>query len=559
MRAEEALSEIVDLIERGEDTKAKLLLKYRTYPNQSAQDYYRWGCACEDLGLTKLAVECYEKAISKDPNNSRYLLALAGALYQLGMLNRTARILQRVLILQDSSTVREFLSRILKEQGRLGAALAVKKESPEESKGLLRYFPPDIGNVHLKRFLELFKGRNIHAEVSVNSLGKTVINMKQEKITPKKAKEHILGRTFLIYYPLMEDKTMSSAFISFLYPDRIREKHKFSPKLADILKQNAINIYSTVLSWELQCALERVNPFHYRLWFFAEKPFHFLWFKRFLETVKERLPTMEPGISCEIGIPTEGIGIGWLEKGFELPLGINPITLERSLFLDREGQPYKEQLEFIKRIIPITFESVKEFCKTPSTFKVWSESHSELKKLCAKCVIIDTIVKRAEAGKRLSREEKIAVILTAGFLKNGKSLVHKILSSTPDYNFSRIERMLSQAPHNPISCIKLEQWFPQYTMDSPCYCVFGEKVKNRYPSPLLHINPALVPTKEERFTLNYSAPKELAMHYLKLRERLTTAEEELLNFFKSNPHKKIRAGEFVIYMKEGKLIVEKRA
>ena len=129
MDAKQALDRAEELLSKGEEYSAKsIVLRYRLVPGQSAQDYFRWAKLCEDLALDKLALECISAALFKDPDNLQYLLMQADINYRLGNLSDTARILRHILEVKESATVRDFLAKVLKEMGQLGAACAVSGE-----------------------------------------------------------------------------------------------------------------------------------------------------------------------------------------------------------------------------------------------------------------------------------------------------------------------------------------------------------------------------------------------------------------------------------------------
>ncbi len=560
----EALKEAERLLAEGLSGKARdLVLRWRLKPSQSAEEYFRWGALCETLGLNKQAAECYDLAISRDPENPRYLMARAEVAYELGELPRAATLFQRVLRLADSQTVRRKLAQVLRELGRPGAAAAVAgplgEGAPAETP--LRYFPPNLGSRELEPFGVLFRGGPLHAELQLTSYGKAVPIIKEGPLSLEKISHHLLGRIYLLYFPLTEENRLYGAYMSIAFPeqevDRNRRNRGFLSLKAEAVKREALSLWHRIQGWGLEGALERFTPFHYRLWFFFSEPIYFLWVRRFFETLKERLPFPGEGILYSYEIGTRGEGVGWREQGFELPLGIHPATLERSLFVDSEGVPYPEQLSFLKRICPISFEMVREFCRKSAPVSLPKDESRELLKLRRSCPVLDFVICRAEAGKHLSREEKLAVMLSVGFLKNGRRLVHRILSGTPDYSYARLERMFKGVPKNPISCAKLELWFRDFVLDRPCGCVFGEALKERYPSPLLHIDPELVPTRKERFTTGYSDPVELARVYLRLRENLTHLEDELREYLRQNP-RKLRAGDYLIFLEGDKLVIRPR-
>lgn len=564
MNAKQALKKAEELLSKGEEHSAKsIVLKYRLAPGQNADDYFRWAKLCEDFALDNLALECISVALSKDPENPKYLLMQANINYRLGKLSDTVRILRHLLEIKDSLTVRDFLAKVLVEMGQKGAARVVSKRNKVHTTTtpLLRRFPPNLGYNELEPFFVLFRSRKIHAELVLTPLGKTALLFRKDGITVRKLRDHLLGRIYIIYFPLLEDKTLVSCFLHTSIPSDQIEKHfkeeSWLEGKKELLKHHALNLFKIAYSWNLNPALERMNRFTYRLWFFFKEPVHFLWTERFLDTLINRFPLPEGGIVYNKGIPIEGRGIGWRERGFELPLGINPVSLERSLFVDVKGKPYPEQLKFIKRIIPISFSTLREFCCKSQIEFSDIPYPAELIKLRTRCSIIDHIIKRAETGKQLSREEKLAIMLTIGFLKNGRDCVHRIFSGTPDYSYIKLERLFKSLPKKPISCNKLEVWFSSFVLETPCTCIFGSLLKERYPSPLLHINPKLVPSKYNCYSLTYSKPTELAKMYLKLKEKLYFLERELIEFLKKNPNKKIKVGNYSLFLANNKLSVYK--
>ena len=555
-KAEEFLSE-------GRDLKAReIILRHRLRPGQTAEEYFRWGSLCEALGLKAQAAECYDLAISRDPDNSRYLMARAEVAYEMEDLPRAATLFYRVLRLADSQTVRRKLAQVLRELGRPGAAAAVAgpleagfQETP------LRYFPPNLGDRELEPLRTLFRGRPLHAEMQITVYGRTALVIRDGAPTSEKLSRHLLGRTYLVYFPLTEDNRLHSAYFVIALPerevDRNRRNRGWLAIKAEAVKKEALSVWHRARAWGLEGALERVNPFRYRLWFFFSEPVYFLWVRRFFETLKERLPFPGEGIFYSYEIGTRGEGVGWLEKGFELPLGIHPATLERSLFVDSEGVPHPEQLSFLKRIRPISPGAVREFCRRSTPVILPEGDPPELKRLRRSCAIVDLVIRRAEAGRRLSREEKLTVMLSVGFLRNGRELVHRILSGTPDYSYTRLERMFRGIPRNPISCIKLESWFRDFVMDTPCGCVFGRILRGRYPSPLLHVDPHLVPGRTDRLTLAYSSPAELAGIYLHTRERLCHLEDELREYLRRHSGR-LRAGDYFVFLEGDRVAVRRR-
>jgi len=81
---------------------------------------------------------------------------------------------------------------------------------------------------------------------------------------------------------------------------------------------------------------------------------------------------------------------------------------------------------------------------------------------------------------------------------------------------------------NPISCPKIRELLPETTAYLPCNCSFMIPAGS-YPSPLLHIDPVLIPSRKERMSLP-SSQEELLKKYNDVNERievLTKKRDEL--------------------------------
>jgi hypothetical protein len=147
--------------------------------------------------------------------------------------------------------------------------------------------------------------------------------------------------------------------------------------------------------------------------------------------------------------------------------------------------------------------------------------------LLSKCPVIKTIRDKASAGRILSRKEKVAVFYTIGFLDQDNSLLHRFLNPCPDYRYKAIARQAKNIHPRPISCLKLRYILPEITASVDCNCLFGpdQLSDGRYPSPLLHVNPMLVPTEDERLSIQRSTVKELGRHYLNISQEISALEE----------------------------------
>ena len=88
------------------------------------------------------------------------------------------------------------------------------------------------------------------------------------------------------------------------------------------------------------------------------------------------------------------------------------------------------------------------------------------------------------------------------------------------------------------------------------YLPFEEKLKNRYPSPLLHIDVSLVPTYTE-VTYKLRSPEDLVRTYLRQKEKLIYFETLLKNYLYSHKFSTLKVGSFIVNLEEDKLEVKK--
>ncbi|OAG26919.1 CRISPR-associated primase-polymerase type A1 [Thermodesulfatator autotrophicus] len=561
-----------EYLAQGLEEKARaLVLRYRLWPGQKADEYLRWGILCEELALPIQAIECYQKALEVEKNYPPALWALARLYYELGDLDTAKRLTRRFLQKEpENSSARELLAKIYEELGEAGSYAVITRQKEKPASGP-RYFPPSLGKRDLEPFGPFLYGRKAYGEIVLNSTGAPVFLYREKAFDEEKLKEHLLGKRYFGVYPIDEENRTRVAFLAIRISEQDRARHARDKSWlhfkSEAVNYVALSAFKRVKDEGLSAALEVLSPYYYRLWFLFSEPIHFLWAKRFLKTLLNKLPYPEDGVLYQAWNLTKPVGLGWREQAVILPLGVNPSTRQRALFIDESGEPYPEQLSFFKKWRQLSFSEVKTFCRggelrfEARTVKPFDEL---LSRLCEKCAVIDSLVRKAQAGRILTREEKLALFLTVGLLDQDGRLLHEVLHPCPDYHFSRVERQRKGLPPNPISCYKLRAWFPTLTTTLSCYCVF-ENAEERYPSPLLHVSPILVPPEEETLTLKHRSVAELARHYWfylnekeKLERRLANLEKELVSYLEARPGKRIRLAEKVfLYCEDGRLKLEK--
>ena len=113
--------------------------------------------------------------------------------------------------------------------------------------------------------------------------------------------------------------------------------------------------------------------------------------------------------------------------------------------------------------------------------------------------VIEEVARKARSGRMLNHEEKLVVFFTLGFLNDSLKSLHSVLEPCPDYRPKKVDRLASRLKSNPISCPKIRELLPETTAYLLCNCSFPIP-EGSYPSPLLHIDPKLVPSRAERLS-----------------------------------------------------------
>ena len=536
-----------------------LILNHAFAPNQKPEDYYDWGRLAEEVGLYQEAIKLDSKACSIVHEHPQALLAMAQIYYQLKDFYQSFKILRKLLTIVSSSEVEKLFLNTAQKLKFYGILKKWKVESSYIKDSFLdTIINYDISPIY-EHFMYLFRGIFHFSEISLDTYGNIHLKPELKKLTPSKLREHLLGRTHLVFFPVKDNLKFPFFFLGIKFSEKILQKCLNSESFFIIKEREILNFslsaYRTLLSLGLKPYLEKIHAFYYRIWFFLEEEISLGQIKLFLHQIKEKLPNLPGGLIFIDGIPQISLLQKFNLQYISLPLGLYLYTLERSHFITEDGIAPEDQLKFFKSIKPMPVSIIKNFNFSFTYKPDFPSEELELKLLRENCHLINYVVQKAEAGKQLSRHEKLAITLTVGFLKNGKNLVHKIFSQTPDYSYTKVENFFKNLPSNPISCFKLELWLKEISAFEPCHCVFGEKVKNRYPCPLLHVNPDLVPRYQET-TYRIKNINEFLNFYLRQREKLTYCENIIKNFMKNYNKTFLTIKDFVIKLEDDKLVVK---
>ena len=557
------------LLAQGEESRARdIVLKHRLLSAQTPEEYVAWGRLCEELALPQQALECYQKALSVSPNEPLALRALGLLQFELGDFEAARRLLRRYLALDpEDEETRKALGNIYLALGEKGSyqALFPGKTRPRLKIKGPRLFPREFGQGDLEPFIPFLTGRPGYAEIILNDYGQARFQFHDAPLDYELLRAHLKGERYLCFFPISHDLKQKVASLQIFFPLRILRRQAREENFLRAKQELCLYIATRALrklrAMGIPCVLERLSPWGYRFWFILKEPLHFLTVKRFLRALEEKLPYPEGGVRYDSWVFTAPRGLDWQEVAVPLPLGVHPTTRQRSLLIDDEGEPVVNPLLSFKKLREISTNEVKSICRGKGPNWQEPERPELLAKLFDSCPVLKAIVSKAEAGRKLTREEKLALFLTIGLLDQEGSLLHQVLYPTPDYRYSRVERQRKGLPPNPISCYKLREWFPDLAAVYSCHCVFEKDI--RYPSPVLHVAPSLVPP-EEPLTLEHLGPKELARRYVfylqekeRLEEKITLIKRELTLYLSQKTGKKLSAGNYYVELKDGELTVKK--
>lgn len=527
-------------LEAGEEDKARdLALKRRHMPAGDAAIPRGWGQVCEELGMARHAQECYEAGLRLAPQDTdtHYRLALLFA--EVGQYERSIHFLKKTIKCDPGhQEARKLLAENYRSLGFTGQAeaLAPRPKSPEPPSAM-RYFPPSISQQDTKTFLRLFSGREVgHALQQVASgTGEVSHAYQAGPLSHDLVVSHLTGDITLAAYPMRSDNTIRYAALSMRAPVKVvqanMKNRSYLAWLEERIRRHALLLARYADQLGLPAYPEDCGDGQHRLWFFFSDFVHFLKIKGLIQKFLESSPVPEGGLIVEPVPATRPVGVGWVEHPVALPLGIQRSTLRRSLFLDCDGKPYGEQLKFIRKIRPISMKiasgQLRGLHRSPGGAAAdGREMPAGVATLFRRCAVLRELAHKARRGRILDRKDKVILFYTVGLADRDGDSLHGLLEPCPDYNYEKVQRQAVRLKPNPISCFKIRELVPEITASVACNCAFDLR-GGKYPSPLLHVNPHLVPAADE-----LSLPDRLPMHeagrrYINLRRNFEETSKAL--------------------------------
>lgn len=519
-------------LDAGDEAKSRdLVVTWHRRSGDDPQLWHGWAELAEKLGMARQARTCYENALRLAPHDWEAMYRLAVLLAEVGHYEKSLHYLRKIIRNQPThQAARTLLAENYRALGLGGQAEALAPQ-PETTAPALppRYFPPSISDTDITTFLRLFGGREIGYAVHqlAPDTGELAYVYKETPLGPDLVMRHLQGDLALAAYPLRSDNTSRYAAVSLRLPVRVWEANLrnqgYLIYLEEKMRHQVLVLARYARERNLPAYPEDRGAYQFRLWFFFDDFVHFLKIKELLTIFLANGPPRDKSFVVEPLLATKPVGIGWVERPVALPLGIHPGTRRRSLFLDADGQPYGEQLKLLRQIRPIplptalaNLRAARRSGRVP--FLQPEELPAPVAPLPQRCPVVAHLIQKARSGRVLRREEKVILFYTVGLADPDGQALHHLLEASPDYQYQKVARQLSRLPPHPISCIKIRQLVPELTASLACDCTF-DLSGGKYPSPLLHLNPHLVPPRQE-----FEAPEKLpwreaARRYINLRQQ----------------------------------------
>lgn len=396
------------------------------------------------------------------------------------------------------------LASLYEQMGLSGSASAVQRNEKKTEPSLhTGSFDPSAEEISI--LLNLFQGREFgYVRYRLDTDGTAAHFHAEGVLGSKEIRCHLRGEETLGVYPLRADRTLKFACIHVGIPwRRVIENTKntgFLAFLEEKAHQYAREIIEKGRGYGIPGFLENPGERGGRIWFFFEEFIPLELAERFLNCLIDRVRAPFSDVKTTLLLGIKRKGIGHEEHPVMLPLGFNPRTGKRSLFTDKYGEPHEDQLLWAKKIRAISRREIQDLIRSVEKRRPGRKPQSAfdpLQRLRKNCPVLEEIIRKAQSGRMLSHEEKMVIFFTLGFLQDDFSALHGVLEPCPDYRPKKVERMASRLRSNPISCPKIREILPETTAYLPCNCSF-RLPEGGYPTPLLHVDPALVPTRKIR-------------------------------------------------------------
>jgi hypothetical protein len=444
----------------------------------------RWARLAQMAGGVDIALNVLGRTVKEDASNLTAWVELVELLDILDRRESLAAYLASAQSILDEESYKKLKDHCIPLSSNAVEADIEKAQAPL---GRLR-----VRNQAISTFMNFFSGReDCFARQWANKReGKCGYVPVRRPMEPSDVEDHLSGRMTYGIYLMKEDATVLVSVIDLDLIPKFRtgnmskeEKHLVNREAT----YAATRIREVAAELDSKPLIEFSGGKGYHFWLFFESPASARDARGFLKQIVKPLEKDLTVFSFEI-FPKQdsltGKGFGNLVK---LPLGIHRLTGKRSFFIECNDHNTDAQLQFLHKVSKVSSEAClhtgpsAELVSHPR-WKEWSTRFPDLALLEERCPPLGQLIAAARSGKALNFREEKVLFQTVGFTDKGKSLVHELLSKTPEYNPHMVDYRLSRLSGKPLGCRKIHSLL-DYTGD---FCPI-EAPTGGYLHPLLHL------------------------------------------------------------------------
>ena len=445
-----AWADILEELVTTDDVIFELNLALRDDPDR-VSTYERLSEVYLDQGQPQRAARVLGKLVETHPDESQHYEALGAALKEARQFEKAREVYEAALKRTGDSRFNGFI----KELSFIEKPEAAPHGASSESLGQIA---PARHN--LITFTTLFASREgVYARQWVSPTGESGYTPIQEPLTVTVAENHILGNYTIGAYPVRLDNSVNYIAFDFdvakfavakaissekLWNAVMNKVHSAACKLVDVAAANEIPIYMEDSGFKGR-----------HCWIFCERAAPAGVAKKFADLLVAQILPLPNEVTVEVFPKQTSVKRGGLGNLIKLPLGIHKRTGKRSLFIQPDGSPYEDQLNFLESVSKASRRTVygliqrisagvsspvvaeqNEVAEAPP-FDIGAEdrpsapahnykhtyeppydidSDAQFQQLMLKCSTLKAIVDKVNQTSMLSKEETLVLIHSLGHM-----------------------------------------------------------------------------------------------------------------------------------------------
>ncbi|HDS09238.1 MAG TPA: tetratricopeptide repeat protein, partial [Firmicutes bacterium] len=425
-------------INNDELENANRLFEQRKEIPSTYEEKITWAILLEEIGNMNDAISDYKDLLEINPTDSRIHYKL-GVLYLDKYDYENALKHFKEIIRRDPNFIKDHdeIAELYKELGLMGMVKDIL--TPAGGGGIFNDFKIDImvkedsankvidfinlNESFYDRYITLFSGREgVIARQWTDNEGNSGYSPVYEELNEENITKHVRGDITLGIYPIDKSNMVNFAALDIDLRKNFTEDTVLGEERLKELKNQVLisaGVFKKIIDrLQLEAYLEDSGYKGIHIWFFFQPKVQAKEARNFLLMLIKKANLTKPEIHIEVFPKQNTVEEDKLGNLIKIPLGIHRKTLKRCIFIDSNGNPYMNQLEFIKRIKTNSPESlvkaVSEISEIPNeTFDKISHrqpvkiQEGNLMSIEENCNVINFIVKKAKSLNDLLHEERV--------------------------------------------------------------------------------------------------------------------------------------------------------